>query len=404
MDNEGAQVRKLLRQQASLAVFGSYALRQTDLHAVLTEAARACATGLNVPYCKVCKYRPEHHDLLIVAGYGWNQGVIGNVISRADDSSPQGRAFVTGRPAICNDLRRDTNFKLPSFYIEHRIISTIDVLIKGSDKPYGVLEIDSNEQHDYDQHDIDFLTGFANVLAEAVATAARTALLKTTIEQMRTLVEEKDRLLDQKMVLAEELQHRVRNNLQLIYDMLSKQMRDSSDEASQRGLKAIARRVTALAQVYNHLLGSEMSRTTDFGNYVKSLCATLTEIQTAPDSAITLTCDSEPLLLDLDVVTALGLVVAELVTNIYDHAFPNGIGVARVSVHCPTDNGDMATMTVSDDGVGFVAGVENKRYGVGLVRRLVEQIRGTATMISDRGTTWTINFPVGLAPVPAAAS
>jgi hypothetical protein len=52
----------------------------------------------------------------------------------------------------------------------HGIISTIDVIIKGNDQPYGVLEIDNDVQHNYDQHDIDFLTGFANVLAEAVAT------------------------------------------------------------------------------------------------------------------------------------------------------------------------------------------------------------------------------------------
>jgi two-component sensor histidine kinase len=59
-----------------------------------------------------------------------------------------------------------------------------------------------------------------------------------------------------------------------------------------------------------------MMRTTDFGGYVKSLCDRLAEVQAAPDGAVTLTCLSEPLILDLDVVTALGLVVAELVTNI----------------------------------------------------------------------------------------
>ena len=49
-------------------------------------------------------------------------------------------------------------------------------------------------------------------------------------------------MLDQRKVLAEELQHRVRNNLQLVYAMLSKQLKDTPDEAGQRGLKAIARR------------------------------------------------------------------------------------------------------------------------------------------------------------------
>jgi hypothetical protein len=112
------------------------------------------------------------NELLIVAGFGWKAGVVGHVVSRADESSPQGRAFITGEPSICNDLRNDTRFQLPSFYSEHQIISTIDVLIKGTDRPYGVLEVDSNVQVDYGVNDINFLTGFANVLAEAVATSS----------------------------------------------------------------------------------------------------------------------------------------------------------------------------------------------------------------------------------------
>ena len=108
------------------------------------------------------------------------------------------------------------------------------MVIKGGERPYGVLEIDNDKQHDYDQQDIDFLTGFANVLAEAVATSERTAILRATIERMKILVEEKDRLLDQKKVLAEELQHRVRNNLQLVYAMLSKQLKETPDEAGNR--------------------------------------------------------------------------------------------------------------------------------------------------------------------------
>jgi len=402
MADAAAEVRRLLRQQAAIAGFGSFALRQSNLATVLTEAAKACAQGLSVPYCKVCRYRAEENDLLIEAGYGWQAGIVGHVVSRADASSPQGRAFVTGKPTICNDLRKDNDFRLPLFYDAHGIVSTIDVLISGAEKPYGVLEIDNDEQHDYDQHDIDFLTGFANVLAEAVATSARTALLQertallqSTVEQMKFLVEEKDRLLDQKKVLAEELQHRVRNNLQLVYGMLSKQM--EAEEAGQRGLKAIARRVSTLAQVYDTLLGHEMTRNTDFGRYVKSLCLNLAEIQEATNEAITLACDCEPLMLDLDVVTALGLIVAELVTNSYDHAFAGGSGSIHVSVRRDAGNADLATMIISDNGKGFEAKADSKRHGLGLVRRLIEQIRGAVTVDGHEGTVWNIRFPAPLA-------
>jgi signal transduction histidine kinase/CheY-like chemotaxis protein len=199
MTDAAAQVQKLLRQQAAIAKFGSFALRERDLMKILTEAARVCAVGLSVPFSKVCQYRAEQNDLLIVAGFGWQDGVIGCVVSRADPSSPQGRAFITGEPSISNDLHRDAGFDLPPFYAAHGIVSTIDVIIKGSDEqPYGILEIDNDHQHDYDQYDINFLTGFANVLAEAVSTASRGAALQVTVDRMKAIVEEKDRLLYEK--------------------------------------------------------------------------------------------------------------------------------------------------------------------------------------------------------------
>jgi two-component sensor histidine kinase len=403
MNDDAAKVQKLLRQQEALAAFGSFALRQSELLTVLTEAARVCAEGLSVSFSKVCRYRAAENDLLIEAGHGWQPGVIGRVVSRADASSPQGRAFVTGEPSICNDLRKDNYFELPPFYAAHGIVSTIDVIIKGDDQHYGVLEIDSDEQHDYDQHDIAFLTGFANVLAEAVATSVRTAFLQTTIGQMKVLVHEKDRLLEQKRILAEELQHRVRNNLQLVYSLLNRQLGDTTSEVDQRGLNAIARRVSALAQVYDHLLGSEMARNTDFGGFVTSLCLSLAVILGMTDGSITLTCDTEPLNLDLDVVTALGIIITELVTNSYDHAFPEGRGAIAVTVRSP-GYVDKAKVTISDTGNGFKHDPEGKRHGLGLVRRLIEQIRGTASVDSSNGTVWTIEFPVPKGASAAGAS
>jgi CheY-like chemotaxis protein len=105
-NSQFAEIRRLRRQQAALSGFGSFALGEPDLGKVLTEAARVCAESLEVPFCKVCRYRPEENDLLVEAGVGWHEGVIGHVVSQANESSPQGRAFVTGEPVICGDLRQ----------------------------------------------------------------------------------------------------------------------------------------------------------------------------------------------------------------------------------------------------------------------------------------------------------
>jgi signal transduction histidine kinase len=199
MIGASAKVQKLLRQQAAIAKFGSFALREWDLMKILAEAARACAEGLDVPFSKICRYRAEQNDLHIVAGYGWQDGVIGYAISRADMSSPQGRAFSTGEPSICDDLRKCSYVDLPPFYAAHGIVSIIDVIIKGSDdQPYGILEIDNNRRQHYDQSDINFLTSFANVLAEAVSTTSRAAELQVAVDRLKVIVDEKDRLLREK--------------------------------------------------------------------------------------------------------------------------------------------------------------------------------------------------------------
>ena len=118
-DDTDRTVEKLLRQQAALAGFGSFAFKETDLLAILTEAARVCAASLGVAYCKVCQYRPVENDLLIVAGCGWDGGVVGQVVSQANETSPQGRAYVTREPVIIRDLRESNNLALPDFYVRH---------------------------------------------------------------------------------------------------------------------------------------------------------------------------------------------------------------------------------------------------------------------------------------------
>jgi len=372
----------------------------------LTEAARVCADGLEIPFSKVCRYRHEENDLIVEAGVGWHPGVVGHAVAPADESSPEGRAFITRDPVICIDVSQDAVFVLPSFYAEHGIISAVDVPIRKKDgKPWGVLEIDNPAQHAYDQHDIVFLTGFANVLAEAVDTSKRNSLLQSTVDRMKDMVGDKDRLLaeknrllEEKNVLAEELQHRVRNNLQLVYGMLRKQLQTAPEGPGKEGISAIARRVMTLAQVYDHLLGTGLSRTIDFGAYLLSLCSSFETLEAAQHREIALTCCCEQVILDLDSVTALGLVIAELISNSYVHAFPDGTGTINVAL-LRGEPGDDATITFHDDGVGFSENGDSKRHGLGLVKRLMHQVKGSAKLRSDQhGTEWTLTFPTPRIP------
>jgi len=373
-------VEKLLRQQAALAAFGSFAFRETDLEKILTEAARICAASLDVPFCKICRYRAVEDDLLIEAGWGWKVGVVGRVVSQANETSPQGRAYVSREPVIIRSLQEGNNLSLPDFYKQHGIVSTVDVVIPSvGGAPYGVLEVDSPVLHNYDVHDINFLTGFANILAEAVASANKNAAMRS--------------LLAQQKLLAEELQHRVRNNLQMVGGMLANYARTASDDTTRQGIGSMSRRVMTLAQIYDSLLGVGLSDTIDLKEYIQALCISLPTLQDRPVGKVALVCQAESIRLPLDSVTSLGMVVAELVTNSFAHAFPDHSGLITVSLV-----GDRAlaraSLTIEDDGVGFVADMKTSRRGVGLVKRLIAQIGGTMEVTSVPGTRWVVVFPV----------
>jgi two-component sensor histidine kinase len=372
-------VVKLRRQQAALAKFGRFAFNETDLPTILSEAARICAASLDVRFCKVCRYRAAENDLLIVAGCGWDLGVVGRVVSQADETSPQGRAYITGEPVIIRDIRESNKLHLPDFYPQHGIISTVDVVITAlNGASYGVLEVDSPTLHQYDQHDIDFLTGFANVLAEAVASAQKTKAMEA--------------LLARQELLASELQHRVRNNLQIVGGMLSTYGLSASDDASREGIASISRQVVTLTHIYDSLLGIGLSSTIDLSKYLQELCLSLPKLQDGRAGNIDLQCHAESIMLPLDSATALGMAVAELVTNGYRHAFPDD-RAGTIFVTAVADGGN-AILMIGDDGVGFDTTAAPSRRGLGLVQQLVEQIGGTASVRSEVGTLWTLMFPV----------
>jgi hypothetical protein len=83
-------------------------------------------------------------------------------------------------------------------------------------------------------------------------------------------------------------------------------------------------------------------------------------------------------------------------------AFPGGKGSITVSVQSAFPDVNTMTMTSATTARGFKVQAESKRHGLGLVRRLVEQVRAMASLDSENGTVWTINIPVPSSALPGA--
>lgn len=173
--------------------------------------------------------------------------------------------------------------------------------------------------------------------------------------------------------------------------MLIRQV-ELADSSSKEGIRSIAKRVMSLSTIYDHLLTHHgLVDRIDFAAYLKSLCGSLAAFQEKGAHTIRLDCDADPMSLDLDAVTALGIVVAETTSNAYLHAFPGRDGVITVSLMSSDGRG---ILTIADNGIGFIESPGSKRHGVGLIRRLLQQVNGEAQLDSNKGTVWTLTFPL----------
>jgi two-component sensor histidine kinase len=178
----------------------------------------------------------------------------------------------------------------------------------------------------------------------------------------------------------------------MVSAMLYSFSRTGIDDKAREEVGSISNRIMTLAQIYDSLLGIGLSETIDLKNYLQELCAVLPGLQDDRNWKVDLICSAESLMLPLNHITALGMIVAELVTNSYRHAFPNMAG--RITLSLTRSISGMGILSIQDNGVGFVTTGTTTRRGIGLVRKLIEQMGGTVHVHSDYGTHWTLAFPV----------
>ena len=196
-------LRQRIRQQQILADLG------------VKETVRLTAEGLRSEFCKVLEHIPSENRLLVRAGVGWEPGVVGVASVGTDLASPSGFALRTGKPVISNQLENEERFRTPELLRRHGIRRAMNVILQGDGKPFGVLEVDSRSNDGFEEHDIAFLQGAANILGMAIEREQRERSLKTTLERQQFLLRE--------------MNHRVKNSLSMVASMLHLQASDVGD-------------------------------------------------------------------------------------------------------------------------------------------------------------------------------
>ena len=198
-------------------------------------------------------------------------------------------------------------------------------------------------------------------------------------------------MLTEKELLLREIHHRVKNNLQIIVSLFNLQSRYISDQKVGDVIRDCQSRVRAMALVHERIYRSENVTSVDLKEYFTFLGEQVFNYHSVKPSQINFCLTMPEIRLDVDTVIPLGLVVNELLSNSLKHAFPDG-RKGTISILCSTCNEDIS-LSFSDDGVGFPAGLDWKNspsLGLRLVRSLVRQLNGEIELEPSPGTTFRI--------------
>jgi PAS domain S-box-containing protein len=213
---------------------------------------------------------------------------------------------------------------------------------------------------------------------------------KRAEEQIRASLKEKE-------ILLQEINHRVKNNMQIISSLLNLQSRHIENGKALELFQSSQNRVKSMALIHERLYQSKDFTKIDVADYVRSLTNQLFITYGINQDAIKLKVDIKDIFLDMNTAIPCGLIINELVSNSLEHAFPGGKqGEIKIAMH-PLNKNEVE-LTVSDNGVGIPEDMDLKNtqsLGLYLVSMLAEdQLHGKIKLDRNKGTAFHFRLRV----------
>jgi two-component sensor histidine kinase len=210
--------------------------------------------------------------------------------------------------------------------------------------------------------------------------------------QLRDHLVEREELLARTYTLFRELQHRVKNNLQVIQSLVRLSAKRAPADVAPY-FDEVRRQIWAIGQVHHKLYAGDNLEHIDLSNYISEILDQFITSFGSLNERVRVRKQLEPISVDADAAIPIGLIVTELLTNAFKYAFPDARhGEVCVGLASRSGYGEL---TVMDNGVGLAE--ERDGNGLRIVKAFVSQIEGDLELLSRAGTRWTLRFPLAMA-------
>lgn len=211
---------------------------------------------------------------------------------------------------------------------------------------------------------------------------------RTTLASLNNELSKKNQ---QNELLLKEIHHRVKNNLELVKSLIALQSAKLEDGASKEAMLASQNRVQSMGIIHQKLYQGTNLGAIEMKDYFVNLSEGVLETFDAEDR-VKIECSMENIEVDVDTAVPIGLIVNELLTNSLKYAFPNKTK-GEIQIRLRQDN-NILSLEVSDNGIGIAdnTSVKGTGFGTQLISLLTQQLNGTLTRVTDKGTAVHFQF------------
>ena len=265
-------------------------------------------------------------------------------------------------------------------------LDTPIVMLTGTGTEEIAIEAMKRGVADYVIKSLTHIKRLPAVVEHVLARADTERAAKHAEEQIAASLKEKE-------VLLREIHHRVKNNMQIITSLLRIQTKKITNKAALRVFKECQIRIAAMALIHETLYRSKSFSRIDFDKYTRKLCKNLSRAYSSNAGSRRIIVDICNVSLSIDKAVPVALIITELVSNAFKHAFGER-EQGKIRIHMHAD--DEIELVIGDDGVGFPQEIDLgtvETLGLSLVKAMVaDQLGGSIQVIREAGTEFIIKF------------
>lgn len=215
------------------------------------------------------------------------------------------------------------------------------------------------------------------------------------ITERKKLEEKLKSSLAEKEILLMEINHRTKNNLQILSSLVNHQILMTDNTGTKELLSQIKGRLKAMSVIYEALCSQEDISCINFQEFLEKLFHSVITSYQSGKGNIRIEINAGGVCLDIKKGVACALIINELVSNAVKHAFPDEKqGLVKIGIWVEGDNN---YISLSDNGIGIPEGMnieQTESLGLKIVQLLTRQLKGKISLNSMEGTRWEISFPV----------